>query len=122
MERMLRAHERGDIAEFSAADVDFHDGLMRAAGNPFLAALLEPIKVLVREVRLQTSSEPGMRLAALAAHAAILEAVTTGDEAAARRHMTEHLREAHRAIDRLRASGLLLGAVTGTTAADGEAS
>jgi GntR family transcriptional repressor for pyruvate dehydrogenase complex len=122
MERMLRAHDRGDIAEFSAADVDFHDGLLSAAGNPFLAALLEPIKVLVREVRLRTSLEPDMRLAAVASHAAILEAVAMGDEAAARRHMTEHLAEAHRAIERLRAFGGFLGAVPGTSDVDRDVS
>ncbi|MFD2090001.1 FadR/GntR family transcriptional regulator [Blastococcus deserti] len=121
-ERMLRAHESGDIAGFSAADVDFHDTLLAAAGNPFLAALLEPIKVLVREVRLRTSLEPEMRLAAVAAHAAILDAVDTGDEAAARHQMSEHLAEARLAVERLRALGGPPGAVTGAPDADRDVS
>jgi DNA-binding FadR family transcriptional regulator len=109
IEQMRQAHERGDLVEFSAADVDFHDGLMRAACNPFLTALLQPIKALVREVRLQTSWEPEMRAAAIAAHQVILEAVTAGDATAAARSMTEHLAEANRAIDRLCAAGRLPG-------------
>jgi GntR family transcriptional repressor for pyruvate dehydrogenase complex len=123
MERMRQAHEREDIAGFSAADVDFHDGLMGAACNPFLAALLQPIKTLVREVRLQTSLEPEMREAAIASHQAILEAVTAGDETAAARSMTQHLAEASRAIDRLCVVGRLPGAVlTAAGAGDVEVS
>lgn len=117
IERMRQAHERGDVVEFSAADVDFHDGIMTAARNPFLAALLQPIKALVREVRVHTSLEPGMRLTAVAAHSAIFDAVAAGDEAAARRCMTEHLAETHRVIDRLRASGGFPEGVAGTSAA-----
>lgn len=105
VERMRQAHEGGDVVAFSAADIDFHDGLMTAARNPFLAALLQPIKALVHEVRLHTSLEPQMRLVAIAAHAAIFEAVAAGDQEAARRTMTEHLVETHRVIDRLRARG-----------------
>ncbi len=122
IERMRQAHDDGDVAGFSAADVDFHDGLMTAACNPFLAALLQPIKALVREVRVQTSLEPEMRLVAVAAHGAILEAVVAGDDAAARSTMTEHLAETHRVIDRLRTSGRFLGGVTGMAAADQEVS
>jgi GntR family transcriptional repressor for pyruvate dehydrogenase complex len=105
IERMRQAHERGDIAAFSAADVDFHDGVMTAARNPFLAALLEPVKALVQEVRRHTSLEPQMRLVAVAAHSAILDAIAEGDVDTARRSMTEHLAETHRVIDRLRAAG-----------------
>jgi GntR family transcriptional repressor for pyruvate dehydrogenase complex len=122
IERMRRAHEREDVVEFSAADVDFHDALMVAARNPFLAGILQPIKALVREVRLQTSVEPQMRLTAVAAHSAILEAVAAGDEEAARRSMTEHLAETHRVIDRLRAAGGFTGGVADTSAAEEEVS
>jgi DNA-binding FadR family transcriptional regulator len=122
IERMQHAHERGDIVEFSVADVDFHDGLMTAACNPYLAALLQPIKALVQEVRLQTSIEPEMRLTAVAAHVAILDAVAAGDEDAACRSMTEHLAETHRVIDRLCASGGLPASRSGTPAADQDVS
>ena len=113
IERMRQSHEGGDVVAFSAADIDFHDGLMTAARNPFLAALLQPIKALVHEVRLHTSLEPQMRLVAIAAHAAIFEAVAAGDQEAARRTMTEHLVETHRVIDRLRARGEFVDAPVG---------
>ncbi|MGY1836518.1 FadR/GntR family transcriptional regulator [Blastococcus sp. SYSU DS0510] len=113
IDRMRRAHDEGDVVEFSAADIDFHDGLVTAARNPFLAALLQPVQELVREVRVHTSLEPDMRLTAIAAHSAILDAVAAGDEAAARRSMSEHLAETHRVIDRLRSSaGVLDGPAT----------
>lgn len=103
--RMQAAHEAGDVPEFSAADVEFHDGVMLAAGNPFLAALLQPIKALVREVREHTSLAPDMRVTAVAAHTAILGAIRDGDVAAAELAMSEHMAETHRVIERLVDSG-----------------
>ena len=122
LDRMRRAHDSGDVVEFSAADVDFHDGLVSAACNPVLAALLQPIKALVREVRLRTSLEPDMRRAAIAAHAAILDAIAAGDEGAARRSMTDHLVEASRVIDRLCSAGGFPAPATRVAATGQEAS
>ncbi len=113
IERMRHAHERGDVDAFSDADVEFHDWLMTAARNPFLAALLEPIKALLHEVRTQTSLEPQMRVVAVAAHTAIFDAVAAGDDDEARRSMTEHLAETHRVIDVLCASGDFVDAPAG---------
>lgn len=105
--RMQRADGADDVPAFSAADVAFHDGIMLAAGNPFLAALLQPLKALVHDVRVQTSLTHQMRATAITAHLGILDAVAAGNQAEARRTMTEHLAETHRVIERLSATGRL---------------
>lgn len=115
--RMQDAHERDDVQGFSAADVDFHDGVMLAAANPFLSALLQPLKALLREVRLHTSLTADMRATAVAAHTGILDAIAAGDQVGARRAMTEHMAETHRVIERLvDAGGLAHGPAAGRSA------
>lgn len=96
-----------DVGDFSQADVDFHDAVMRAAGNPFLAALMEPVKALVRQVRARTSLALDMRVTAIDAHASILDAIAAGDPESARQTMSAHMNQTHRVIDRLVASGAL---------------
>lgn len=97
--RMRECHSRGDVTEFSAADVAFHDALNQAAGNPFLSALFEPIAALVHEVRRHTSSTAEMRAVAIDAHEQILEAVAAGDVARAWAAVSEHLGETRRVVD-----------------------
>lgn len=107
LEQMRAALDHDDVTDFSEADIAFHDAVMRAAGNPFLAALMRPVKALVGQVRVHTSLTLDMRVTAIAAHTAILEAVVAGDADAARRTMSEHMVQTHRVIDRLVASGNL---------------
>jgi len=96
LEQMRSTHEQADVPAFSAADGDFHDAVLQAAGNAFLTALFEPIRALVRQVRVTTSVEPRMREAAIRAHTAILDAVALGDRAAACRATQAHLDDTHR--------------------------
>lgn len=98
--RMVEAHERDDVHTFSAADLDFHDAVTAAAGNPFLAALLEPVMALLREIRETTSVDSGARAAGIRAHQEILAAIEAADDAAARERMSEHMAQTHRAIER----------------------
>lgn len=99
--RMREAHHAGDVAGFSAADVAFHDELNRAADNPFLAALFQPIASLVYQVRIHTSATAQMQVVAIAGHEKILVAVESGDPAAAWSAASEHLAETHRVVDRV---------------------
>lgn len=101
IEWMRRAHHDGDVPEFSAADMAFHDALNRAADNPFLEALVQPIASLAYEVRRQTSSTEQLRVVAIAEHERILVAVADGDADAAVTAASEHLDEAHRVVDRV---------------------
>jgi GntR family transcriptional regulator, transcriptional repressor for pyruvate dehydrogenase complex len=95
VEAMRSGSDSGDIEGYTAADRAFHDALLVAAGNPFLAALFEPIRTLVEHVRITTACDLTMREKAIAAHGAILEAVAAGDEDAAVRAMWTHVAETH---------------------------
>lgn len=99
--RMREAHRAGDVAEFSAADVAFHDALNQSADNPFLAALFQPIASLIYEVRIHTSSTAELQVVAIAGHEKILVAVESGDPAAAWSAASEHLAETHRVVDQV---------------------
>lgn len=82
---------RDDVAAFAAADLSFHEAVLRAADNELIQALLDPIHRLVEEVRVLTSRPPVRRSAAIEAHTAILSAIQAGDGEAASRAMREHL-------------------------------
>lgn len=98
VELMRSSHDHGDVAAFSAADSAFHEGLAAAAANPFLAALFEPIRTLVHQVRITTAHEAELREKAITAHSSILEAVAAGDVEQVRRVMSAHIDETHRAV------------------------
>lgn len=104
IERMLEAHERDDVRAFSAADIEFHDAVMLAAGNAFLAGLLQPVMALLQQVRVSTSVERDMRVVAVGAHREILAAITARDEACAKDRMGRHMEQTHRVIERVATS------------------
>ena len=91
LDRMCASHEADDVVGFSLADSAFHDGFMQAAANPFLAALLDPIRTLAEQVRITTSYAPENRKAAIRGHSDILEAIRNGDPEAAQRAASDHL-------------------------------
>jgi GntR family transcriptional regulator, transcriptional repressor for pyruvate dehydrogenase complex len=91
--RAEAAHAAGDIDLFVDADLNFHNEIMKAAGNPFVAALFEPIRHLVHESRRHTSSFDEARGHAVRAHKRILRAISSGTATAARNAMRQHLEE-----------------------------
>ncbi|WP_432533914.1 FadR/GntR family transcriptional regulator [Kineococcus arenarius] len=93
LERMRGAHERADVPGFVAADIAFHDVLLRASRNPFVAVLLEPLSRVLREKREQTSAVPQIQAHAVEQHALVLEGVRSGDPERARRAMDAHLQQ-----------------------------
>jgi GntR family transcriptional repressor for pyruvate dehydrogenase complex len=98
IDRMRETHQDGDVAAFSAADSAFHEGILDAAGNPFLSALFEPIRALVHQVRVSTSHDPELRELAIAAHSGILAAIAAGDVDGAQQAVLDHLAETHRTM------------------------
>jgi DNA-binding FadR family transcriptional regulator len=88
-EGMRRAVD--DVDAFVAADLDFHAAVLAAASNPVLTALFDPIALLLRDSRRQTSRDRSAREHALLAHEAILAAIERGDAAQAAAAMREHL-------------------------------
>jgi DNA-binding FadR family transcriptional regulator len=83
----------GDVDAFAAADLAFHDAVMAAAGNPVISALFDPIALLLRDTRRQTSRDPVARGHALRAHERILAAIERRDPVQAAGAMRDHLTE-----------------------------
>jgi GntR family transcriptional regulator, transcriptional repressor for pyruvate dehydrogenase complex len=81
---------RGSLEKHVAADVDFHQALAEATGNPLFSVVLAPIQKLLIESRRRTLGRFGSELAHRH-HAKILTAVAARDEAAAAAAMREHL-------------------------------
>ncbi|MEV8265060.1 FadR/GntR family transcriptional regulator [Microbacterium sp. NPDC077057] len=93
LEEMQAAHERADVDAFVAADLAFHDVIIRAAENRILVASMRPLTTMLQATRSETSAIPEIRENALAEHAAVLEAMRTGSDAAARQAMRSHMRQ-----------------------------
>jgi GntR family transcriptional regulator, transcriptional repressor for pyruvate dehydrogenase complex len=93
IKRMEAAQSTGEVDAFVEADIDFHDAILNAAGNAFVAALFEPIRHLVYESRRHTSSFEEARGHAIKAHKRIFRAIRSGAEGSARNSMRHHLEE-----------------------------
>ncbi len=88
-ERMKEAGD--DVDMITKADLAFHQALMAAAGNAFIASLFDPLEELLYEARRQTKVHPEICAHAIAAHARILKAVRDKDPEGARWAMHDHL-------------------------------
>jgi len=92
--RMKAAWTGRDLDEFSSADVDFHDALLRAAGNTFALTLFHSVDPALRRVRRRTvedSAELSER--AIDYHTKIMNAVRRKNRRSAAQLMDDHLRE-----------------------------
>lgn len=76
----------------AAADLNFHLGVSRAAGNPVLAHILEGLRVLLHQAFVEALGAEGIAAQAAGYHERILDAIRDRDEEGARRAMLEHLR------------------------------
>ena len=88
---MRIAHTRNDVASFVEADIAFHDVILKASHNIFLAAMFEPLTRVLRERREQTSRVRDIQIHAIAEHEGILRALETGDPAEAQEAMQSHM-------------------------------
>jgi DNA-binding FadR family transcriptional regulator len=97
---------RDDHAAYTAADVGFHLAVARAAKNPFLPTLLEPLaSTIIHGVfgagEVGDAIEVGIR-----AHATVLARIEQGDADGAAVAMEAHLRDSRRIFaERLRERG-----------------
>jgi GntR family transcriptional repressor for pyruvate dehydrogenase complex len=91
VEAMREADNDGGVDAFVAADLSFHDAVMGAAGNPVVAALFDPIALLLKDTRRQTSRDPVARGHAVRAHERILAAIERRDPVQAAGAMRDHL-------------------------------
>lgn len=97
--RELRA-TLDDAADFAAADVRVHGIVLDASRSPTLRVLLDALADLLAHSRATTTGDPTVRVATLARHEQLVEALRAGDAVRAERAMGAHLREIRRALAR----------------------
>lgn len=91
LEGMRDAHADGDVESFVQADIAFHQSVLAAADNPFIAALFHPLEKALLVGRRQTSAFFAEREHAIAMHQGIYDAVAAADPVAARAAMAAHM-------------------------------
>jgi GntR family transcriptional regulator, transcriptional repressor for pyruvate dehydrogenase complex len=84
------------IEAFAWADVEFHQLLATASGNPLFELLLAPLIDRLLDVRRIGARLPGTARRAALGHRAVLDAVRARDPEAAAAHMTDHLHAVQR--------------------------
>lgn len=95
LERMVQAAQAGDVDRFVAADIAFHDVILRASGNMLVPAMYLPLGRLLSAGRRETSAVPQIQEHAIAMHRAILAAVASGNAEEARVAMDNHMSQTH---------------------------
>jgi GntR family transcriptional repressor for pyruvate dehydrogenase complex len=80
-----------DQDAFIEHDVEFHDGLRRAARSPVLASMLGSISTLSLETRRRTAQSRTIRARSQADHVRMVRTLRARDPEAARRAMIAHL-------------------------------
>lgn len=106
MERSLEIMRRkpNEPAGYVDADVEFHAEIARAAQNPVLLVLLEPLAELLRESRTETFSGPKMVKERLKQHEAIFDAIKRSDPQGAMSAMSSHLSDTAKDLEKQKRS------------------
>lgn len=89
---MEQASEDRSSHEFTRADIQFHQVMLRISHNPLLAALNRPLEVALEATFETTSSAVGAVSSTLPMHLVVAEAIARRDTATARETMTELIR------------------------------
>lgn len=79
------------VEAFAWLDLEFHQLLAAASGNPLFQLVLEPLIDRLLAVRREGARLPGTALRAVDGHAAVLEALERRDQDGAARAMEAHL-------------------------------
>ncbi len=90
---MRQAHEVNDVAAFVDADLAFHDLILRASENVFVAVLFEPLHRVLEKRRAETSAVPTIQVHAIGHHQNIAEALESRNPAKAREAMDSHMQQ-----------------------------
>lgn len=88
----LGAHaEAESLQALADTDLDFHETVVAASGNPLLVLMFGAIRNQVHALMLRSHSDPTVRRQGEPYHERIVQAIIDGDPAAARELMREHL-------------------------------
>ena len=97
VEAMRSARDSGNAASFVEADLAFHDGILQASGNVFIAVLFEPLHRVLESRREETSPVPEIQSNTIEMHEEILRSLELRDPERSRvamdNHMTQTLRD-----------------------------
>lgn len=99
LELFDRASEAGDVDTVTEVDLAFHDLILMASGNPFLPAVMQPLKTALASSRKHTSSDPKIRERARHHHGDIFAAIRDRDEQAAKDAMRAHMTQTRQDIE-----------------------
>ncbi|MBB1511033.1 FadR family transcriptional regulator [Tessaracoccus sp. MC1679] len=89
------AAARADVDEVVRLDLAFHGLVLKASGNPFLAAIMQPLAEALSASRQTTAAREDVRARAQEHHRRILEAISGGDASAAKDAMRAHMKQTH---------------------------
>lgn len=90
---MHKAHDGNDVASFVDADLAFHDQILHASENVFVAVLFEPLHRVLEKGRTETSKVPDIQEHAIGHHQNIYEALAARDPQRARNAMDAHMQQ-----------------------------
>jgi GntR family transcriptional repressor for pyruvate dehydrogenase complex len=90
---MRKAHSVNDVAAFVEADLAFHDLILHASENVFVAVLFEPLHRVLEKRRTQTSKFREIQEHAIGHHQAIAEALESRDPVRSRNAMDAHMQQ-----------------------------
>lgn len=88
---MREAHESNSVERFVEADLAFHDVILHASGNVFVAVLFAPLSQILSARRAETSKVVQIQANAIREHEHILEALASGDPERSRISMDHHM-------------------------------
>lgn len=88
----LRIHEAAvGVADMAQTDLDFHEAIVAASGNPVLVLMFGSIRTQVHALMKRSHSDTMVHEMGEPLHPRIVEAVSVGDSSLARQLMREHL-------------------------------
>jgi DNA-binding FadR family transcriptional regulator len=90
----------GEPEGYVDADVQFHAEILKAAQNPVLLVLFEPVEELLRKSRKESFSGPRMVKLRTAQHEEVYERIAAGDPEGAKEAMSRHLSDTERDVAR----------------------
>jgi DNA-binding FadR family transcriptional regulator len=93
LDAMRQAHLDTTLAAFVEADLAFHDLILQASGNVFVAVLFAPLHRVLERRRTQTSEVREIQAHAIAQHQQIADALSTRDPHRARDAMDAHMQQ-----------------------------
>lgn len=90
---MRAAHEVNDVTAFVEADLAFHDLILRASENVFVAVLFAPLHRVLEKRRAETSAVPTIQKHAIGHHQNIAEALESRNPSRSREAMDLHMQQ-----------------------------